>query len=94
MSVKAMGKDDRAQKLIDRGWTSEGAKFLTSVKLPFSMRKRLFGFSRKEKSACVRCGYVGPALDAHHVHGRKISDETIVLCANCHREIHAGTWTL
>jgi hypothetical protein len=37
---------------------------------------------------CSNCGYSGVALDKHHVHGRKNSDETITLCANCHRELH------
>lgn len=39
---------------------------------------------------CCVCGYQGPALDSHHVHGRKNSDVTVLLCANCHREVHAG----
>lgn len=39
---------------------------------------------------CSRCGYTGTSLDRHHIYGRKVSDETILLCANCHREIHAG----
>lgn len=38
---------------------------------------------------CSKCGYSGPALDKHHIHGRKNSKETIILCANCHRELHA-----
>lgn len=40
------------------------------------------------KRACVKCGYSGVALDEHHIHGRKNSDETVTLCANCHREHH------
>lgn len=43
------------------------------------------------KNLCTQCGYEGPAIDHHHIHGRKYSNETIVVCANCHREIHAGT---
>lgn len=39
---------------------------------------------------CAACGYSGIALDEHHIYGRKISDETITLCSNCHREYHAG----
>jgi hypothetical protein len=39
--------------------------------------------------SCELCGYEGP-LQQHHVHGRKNSNETIVICANCHAEIHAG----
>lgn len=38
---------------------------------------------------CSRCGYEGLALEEHHIHGRKHSKETITLCANCHRELHA-----
>lgn len=37
---------------------------------------------------CSKCGYEGVALDKHHVKGRKNSDETILLCSNCHRELH------
>lgn len=37
---------------------------------------------------CASCGYKGVALDKHHIHGRKNSDETIYLCSNCHRELH------
>lgn len=44
---------------------------------------------RQEKS-CYLCGYKGPAIDEHHIHGRKVSDETVTLCSNCHREVHAG----
>lgn len=43
---------------------------------------------------CSLCGYSGPAIDNHHIHGRKVSNETIRVCANCHREIHAGTRTV
>jgi transposase-like protein len=41
-----------------------------------------------EKPKCSKCGYDGVALDKHHIHGRKNSDETVILCANCHREYH------
>jgi Zn ribbon nucleic-acid-binding protein len=41
-----------------------------------------------ENPKCAKCGYDGPALDKHHIYGRKNSDETIYLCANCHREYH------
>jgi CRISPR/Cas system-associated protein Cas10 (large subunit of type III CRISPR-Cas system) len=44
-----------------------------------------------EERKCSSCGYSGIALDEHHIHGRKNSDETITLCSNCHREYHAGT---
>jgi hypothetical protein len=39
---------------------------------------------------CIRCGYTGVAIDRHHVNGRKKSNKTVLLCANCHREVHAG----
>lgn len=41
---------------------------------------------------CIRCGYDGVAIDDHHIYGRGNSDETIPLCSNCHRELHAGIW--
>lgn len=41
-----------------------------------------------ELPSCQECGYQGVALDKHHIYGRKNSDETIYLCANCHREFH------
>lgn len=41
---------------------------------------------------CERCGYQGAAIDEHHIHGRKNSDEIVDLCSNCHRELHAGEW--
>ena len=41
-------------------------------------------------STCSKCGYVGAAIDQHHIHGRKNSSETIRLCCNCHAEIHRG----
>jgi len=43
-----------------------------------------------EDDKCPLCGYSGYSLDTHHIHGRKFSDETIEICANCHREVHAG----
>ena len=46
------------------------------------------GNGKCEQRKCSRCGYSGIALDEHHIHGRKISDETIILCSNCHRELH------
>jgi ssDNA-binding Zn-finger/Zn-ribbon topoisomerase 1 len=48
----------------------------------------------KPEPVCSLCGYKGPAIDRHHIHGRKNSDEIIIVCANCHREIHAGTRVL
>jgi lipopolysaccharide biosynthesis regulator YciM len=83
------------QKLVKRGWSEAGAQFLIDHKAntPVFMLRKLFGEMierRPPKEKCSRCGYKGPALDWHHVHGRKNSGETIVLCANCHREVHAG----
>jgi len=46
--------------------------------------------SKTEERKCSKCGYSGIALDEHHIHGRKNSNETILLCSNCHRELHAG----
>ena len=43
---------------------------------------------------CTLCGYRGAAIDEHHIHGKSISNETIVVCCNCHRELHAGVKTL
>lgn len=40
------------------------------------------------KRKCERCGYNGSALEEHHIHGRRNSSKTIILCANCHREYH------
>jgi hypothetical protein len=37
---------------------------------------------------CTCCGYDGPAIEQHHVYGRKNSNITIDLCANCHAERH------
>lgn len=45
-----------------------------------------------EISTCERCGYQGPAIDRHHIDGRKNSDEIVNLCPNCHREFHDGVW--
>jgi hypothetical protein len=47
-----------------------------------------------ENPKCIRCGYIGAGIDAHHIYGRKNSDETVYLCSNCHRELHAGEWSL
>jgi len=54
--------------------------------------KRPAGKKKKKvrPSNCKLCGYEGIAIDEHHIHGRKKSRETIYICANCHREIHAG----
>lgn len=39
---------------------------------------------------CPLCGYNGLAMQNHHIYGRKNSDITIRICANCHYEIHIG----
>jgi hypothetical protein len=59
----------------------------------FNKRKK----PKKEKviRLCSLCGYSGPAIDSHHIHGRKNSNEVIDVCCNCHREIHIKEgWTL
>jgi predicted RNA-binding Zn-ribbon protein involved in translation (DUF1610 family) len=53
-------------------------------------RHEKFQQEASEYNTCSLCGYVGPAIDSHHIHGRKVSNQTIRVCANCHREIHAG----
>jgi len=40
--------------------------------------------------SCPLCGYSGLAMQNHHIYGRKNSDITIRICANCHCEIHMG----
>lgn len=88
-----MSNEEKKATLTGRGWTSRGADFLLSKELPATWLHKLFGEKherRQPKDKCVRCGYQGPALDWHHIHGRKNSSKTIVLCANCHREVHAG----
>ncbi len=45
-------------------------------------------FPKEEQQKCEICGYSGAALEYHHIYGIKNSKETIVLCANCHRELH------
>jgi len=39
---------------------------------------------------CERCGYVGPAIQGHHVLGRRNSNKVINVCNNCHTELHIG----
>jgi hypothetical protein len=39
---------------------------------------------------CAICGYEGSAIQRHHIYGRKKSKETILLCSNCHIELHNG----
>jgi len=37
---------------------------------------------------CVACGETHPGvLELHHVAGRKHSDDTALVCANCHRKL-------
>lgn len=79
-------------ELKKMGWSDEGAKFL-STRLNNPVLKRIKNKLLSNdvfENACSLCGYRGPALDNHHIHGRKVSSETITVCANCHREIHAG----
>lgn len=88
-----MSDNDKYQILVQRGWTEDGTRFLLSKHLPALMLRKLFSEKHERqqvKMKCERCGYKGVALDRHHIHGRKVSSETIVLCANCHREVHAG----
>lgn len=82
-------------KLVSNGWTENGAHFLASKSIPIHWKRRMFGkMKRDEKKHCCRCNYSGVALDWHHIHGKKFSDETIVVCSNCHRELHAGEWSV
>jgi hypothetical protein len=37
---------------------------------------------------CERCGENVPFED-HHIFGKRVSDETEILCINCHRIVHA-----
>jgi hypothetical protein len=57
-------------------------------------RKEKMDAETKSDHTCSLCGYVGPAIDRHHIHGRKNSNVTIKVCANCHRELHAGVRSL
>lgn len=39
---------------------------------------------------CSACGETNEGvLHEHHIHGRKVSDETVTLCPNCHALNHA-----
>jgi len=44
----------------------------------------------KQEWECPLCSYIGVAIENHHIDGRKVSDRTISICANCHTEIHRG----
>jgi hypothetical protein len=46
-------------------------------------KKRLY------KKKCRFCGYDGVAIEEHHVYGRN-DKKKIVVCCNCHRELHLG----
>ena len=82
MNIKDTGKVGAKTKMIDGKkyllCSSDGDKELW---LPFEAIEI-------KKKVCSVCGYDGVALESHHIHGRKNSDETIIVCANCHREIH------
>ena len=44
-----------------------------------------------ENPVCILCGETDPrVIEKHHLLGRKVSDITGPLCANCHRKITAG----
>ena len=74
--------------------------FITDDRYPVC--KECLAFEEKRRGELTRienetvhtcslgCGYVGIAIQKHHIHGRKNSDETIRVCANCHVEIHKG----
>src|ERR1700731_2775641 len=40
------------------------------------------------ETACACCGTIAP-FDRHHVRGRKVSDEIVLICKNCHAKIHS-----
>ena len=51
-------------------------------------------YKNETSDCCPLCGYNGSSMQNHHVHGRKNSDITIRICANCHYEIHYGEMEL
>jgi len=55
-----------------------------------SKEKALCGGKKCMRDKCEKCGYEGLALDFHHKHGRKNSNEVIRLCCNCHAAEHRG----
>jgi hypothetical protein len=44
---------------------------------------------RAREARCAKCGAVAP-VQHHHVAGRKVSDDTIEWCINCHQKYHRG----
>lgn len=73
-------------------------KFSMFEKYPVCLECRTWEEERRERmnnmetteNICPLCDYSGGAMENHHVDGRKNSDRTIRICANCHSEIHAG----
>jgi len=61
------------------------------IKHHIDLEKEMDEEFKKETRSCSQCGYIGTAIDKHHIHGRKNSNVVIDVCCNCHREIHAGT---
>lgn len=39
-------------------------------------------------TTCANCGTTKGKFHKHHIHGRKVSDETTELCSKCHSEHH------
>lgn len=81
-------------ELINIGWSPEGALFIFD-KVQENPTNPVFahllkGLDIQVTPRCSNCGYQGSALDKHHIDGRKVSNKTIWLCANCHRELHHG----
>ncbi len=88
-----MNIEQKVSALVNLGWSPEGAYFLATHNLSSHWNRRLFGMPTRtdpRPKQCPRCGYYGIAIDAHHTYGRKVSNEIEWLCANCHREVHAG----
>lgn len=41
-----------------------------------------------QKPACSQCGETDDrCLEAHHIAGRAYSEDTVILCRNCHRKV-------
>jgi hypothetical protein len=81
MYVK-LGFDPSIIKIID------GEEYILSCIMDGNELWLPISGTKIKQPSCSKCGYSGVALDEHHIHGRKKSDETILLCSNCHRELH------